>query len=291
MIEKIPFPCYTYLKSLKGSDNIRRTTNLTLAVFCVNILLFALKLYVGLSSNSISIYSDGINNFFDSLMGLLSFVCFSFAAKKESIVASFNARKTEELLTFIMSVIVGITGFYFMYSSLERLTYPTPVWYKTKYLYLIVFTALVKIAMFLFLNFFGKKMASSVIKVMAFDSLLDFFVTGTTALTLVVSKFSNYSVDAFCGIFISTVIIVCAVKMIVSSGKILLGYVPSDKRQMLESLLKDSGAVKIDIIKTREETTAYILCEEEKDFSLLKNKIVNETGITPVFYRSKENKK
>ena len=36
-------------------------------------ILFGIKLYVGLASGSISIYSDGINNFFDCLSGALAF--------------------------------------------------------------------------------------------------------------------------------------------------------------------------------------------------------------------------
>ncbi|MBQ1242943.1 MAG: cation transporter, partial [Clostridia bacterium] len=40
--------------------------------FVCNLLLFGVKLYVGLASGSISIYSDGINNFFDCLSGALT---------------------------------------------------------------------------------------------------------------------------------------------------------------------------------------------------------------------------
>ncbi len=36
--------------------------------FLCNFALFLIKMYVGLASNSISIYSDGINNLFDSVL-------------------------------------------------------------------------------------------------------------------------------------------------------------------------------------------------------------------------------
>lgn len=60
---------------MKKNDKITVIT--CAAAFALNVALFSVKLYVGLCANSISIYSDAVNNMFDSLSGLAAFICFA----------------------------------------------------------------------------------------------------------------------------------------------------------------------------------------------------------------------
>ena len=59
---------------MKKNDKITVIT--CAAAFVLNVALFSVKLYVGLCANSISIYSDAVNNMFDSLSGLAAFIRF-----------------------------------------------------------------------------------------------------------------------------------------------------------------------------------------------------------------------
>lgn len=252
--------------------------------FTVNFLLFAVKLYIGLSINSVSIYSDAVNNLFDSLSGLLGFICFSLLLKSVNLSSVTLIKRSEELLSFIVSIAVGGAGFSFAYSSLERLMYPTPVWYQKRYLYILCATAAVKIVLyFIFLRLY-KKCLSPLIKAIALDSVLDFFITSFTIVGLILSSRGTYSIDAFCGIGISVVLIISAVKMIVSSTKALLCYVPKDKRDELEEGLYELyGKENISSISFLGGDTPKAIVElsshTESDEQKLK-KIENETGIT-----------
>ena len=53
------------------------------AVFgiCVNLCLFMVKLYVGISTNSISIYVDSLNNALDSVVCIIALVGFPCALR------------------------------------------------------------------------------------------------------------------------------------------------------------------------------------------------------------------
>ncbi len=189
--------------------------------FVCNFILFMLKLYVGLSSNSISIYSDGINNLFDSLSGAITVAVFCALLKTDD-TKEIVAKRSGQLLSFVMSAAVAFSGVYFAYSSLERLMYPTPVWYMEKYLVVIVATTLVKLAMFFVFRYLNNKTESPVTKVMVVDGILDFFVSAITAFTLVISQYGNYAFDALLGIAVSVVIISGAVKLTISSVKELI---------------------------------------------------------------------
>lgn len=187
--------------------------------FVCNLMLFAVKLYVGLASGSISIYSDGINNFFDCLSGALAVGAFVALGRIRNEEGEKIVRRTQSLLSFVMSVIVAFSGFYFTYNSLERFVYPTPVNYLEKYLYLILGTTAAKLMMIFVFRYLGKKADSPVIKVMAVDGVLDFFVSGVTVLTLILTKSGDYAYDAVAGVVIGVIITVGAIKLVVSSVK------------------------------------------------------------------------
>ncbi len=265
----------------------------TALAFTVNLLLFAVKLYTGLSVNSISIYSDAVNNLFDSLSGMLAFLCLMLLSRDKSPGAKAVISNCENLLSFIMSVIVGITGFAFAYSSLERLMYPTPVWYRKKYLYLLIVTAGIKLCMHFIFKALGKKSPSPVLGVMAFDSLLDFFITAVTVMSLAVSSYGSYSIDAFCGIGISLVIIVSAVKMIFSSASKLIGFLPKEKREKLHNMLceaADEDSIENITFFGGEKPVALAELSARTAISEeALTKISNETGITVHIIYRKEN--
>lgn len=233
------------------------------AAFSVNIVLFFVKLYIGLRTNSISIYSDAVNNMFDSLSGLITLISLSLIMRNADLSTEGTMRKSEQLFSFLMALAVCFTGFYFAYSSLERLMYPTPVWYTGFYLSVLIATALVKIGMFFFYRFFSKKTSSPVVKVMSYDSLLDFFITSVTVLTLYISGSGNFAFDAVFGIVISAVIIVSAVKLIISNAKGLVNFVSLSEREAVEEILSSHG-VKINKISyhtTSEFTEAFVKTE------------------------------
>ena len=181
--------------------------------------MFLLKLYVGLSSNSISIYSDGINNLLDSLSGILATVCFLWAIRRTEENKEKVLFRTEALVSFIMSLAVVFSAICFGYNSLERFMYPTPVWYTDKYFIIILFTLWAKLCMLISFHIMKKKTTSPITRVFAFDGVLDVFISAVTLLTLILAKNGTYSADAVIGVIISIFMITGSIKLLVSSVK------------------------------------------------------------------------
>lgn len=235
--------------------------------FGSNLLLFFVKLYVGLSANSISIFSDAVNNLFDSLSGLLTLICLAAVIKMTDVSTRCIVGKTEQLLSFIMAIIVAAAGFYFAYSSAERLMYPTPVWYAEKYLIMLVMTAVAKLLMWFIYKKWAEKVDSPIIKVMSVDCVLDFFITAVTVLTLILSKYESYSIDAIAGLLISTVIVISAVKLIISQAGKLINYVSPEKRsEVTEALERLDGKAELSGVTyytDTDHTAAYIKIKTE----------------------------
>lgn len=204
--------------------------------FVINLVLFFVKLYIGLGTNSISVYSDAVNNLFDSLSGGLTFAVLSVVEKSNGAFGG-TVRKTEQLFSFLISLTVIGAGLYFLYNSLERLMYPTPIWFSTLYAWIIAGTAALKGLMYVYYRHYEKKTKSPVVGVIKTDCMLDMFITLITLVTLIVSKYETYAVDAVCGIAVSIIIVAVAIKTIITCAKKLVDYVPTGTEYELRAIL------------------------------------------------------
>ena len=265
---------------MKKNDKITVIT--CAAAFALNVALFSVKLYVGLCANSISIYSDAVNNMFDSLSGLAAFICFAALLSSSSEGTRAIIKKSEQFFSFVMSVIILLTGLYFAYNSLERLFYPTPISYLTRYLVMLIVTVAVKFIMFFAYRGVYRITGSPIIKVMAADSILDCFITLATVMSLTVSQYVEFAVDAVFGL-----VITAAVKLAKKSGAVMLDFVGSGKREEISEIF-DSFGVAVDYITYRRtgtdiEAFAKPKFPENTDENEITQKLVSackEKGVT-----------
>ena len=184
----------------------------------LNFLLFGVKLYVGISSASLSVYCDAINNLGDTfacIIALLGFLMLKRLSERQS-------DRMQSLCTFVISILIAATGIYFVYNGLERFMYPLPVQYANVYAITIAVTVLVKIGMGFMFRMFDKKSPSPVIKALSLDSFLDCFITLAALMSLVLIRRVNYAVDGVFAIITGSIITASAIKNIISQTKYLI---------------------------------------------------------------------
>lgn len=203
----------------------------------LNLLLFGVKLYVGLSVNSICIWSDAINNLADALSCLVTLGFFWATLRLGARIQPEIPMKGERLLSFLLSCVVAFVGASFAYSSLERLMYPTPVWFSVRFFCIVLLTAFVKGGMFFFYRAFARKTQSDVLRVLQADSLMDCFITTATLLSFTLTRYLSFAVDAIFGLAISVFLFVGAAKLIATHLRALLGYVKKETRDQIETAI------------------------------------------------------
>lgn len=205
----------------------------------VNLLLFFVKLYIGLSSNSIAIYADSLNSLTDFAVCIVAAVGFYLASSAPDEKYPFGKGRAEDLTELLISAVILTSGGAFAYMSFERILYPVPVWYSSVYAVVIAATAAVKLAMALFFSKASAKLGSDAVKGMATDSVTDFFVTACTFVSFMLVSKTELSLDGFAGLAISLVLIAEGIKMLRTAlGKILGKREPSvcnDARKLLEA--------------------------------------------------------
>lgn len=183
-----------------------------------NFLLFLIKLYIGISSNSLAIYCDAVNNLGDTFACAVALLGFY-------LVKKLNERKSlraQSLCTFIISLVITVSGAYFVYNGLERIMYPLPVTYTRTYAVILSATVLVKILMCAVYTHFNKKARSSMLKALVLDSVLDCFVTAFAVMSLLLVAKANYALDGFFAVITGSIITVFAIKNITQQSKFLI---------------------------------------------------------------------
>lgn len=186
--------------------------------FVVNFILFLIKLYVGISSNSLSIYCDCINNLGDTLSCLIALGGFY-------LVNKYSERKgimTQSLFSFVIGIIVALSGLYFAYAGIQRMLYPTPVSYSVRYAVLIFITILVKLAVGFALLKINKKYPSDVIKALMIDSFMDSAVTLTVLLGFGFTQKINFALDGLISIVVGILVSACAAKTVVKNAGFII---------------------------------------------------------------------
>ena len=191
------------------------------AVFGVlcNFILFLIKLYVGISTTSLAIYCDSVNNLGDTFSCLIAILGFAFVLKTNN---EKKGDRIQSLSSFVIGIIVAVTGASCVYTGLERFMYPVQVSYSIRYALLICVTAVVKLAMGLIYMRIDEKSPSPVIKTLILDSFLDFGITVSTVCGLFLVEKLNYAVDGVLGIAIGISIVISSSKSVWQQAKKLV---------------------------------------------------------------------
>lgn len=186
--------------------------------FLTNFILFFVKLYISVSTNSLSIYCDAINNLSDTLFCIVAFAGFIIVLKLDER----RSKRVQSLASFLIAVALTAVGVYFAYSGVERLMYPMSVSYSKKYAMLVALTIAVKIFMGIVYTIINKKQASPVFKALIIDSFLDSAITFAALIGFRLTTKINYAVDGVFSVIIGIIVAVSAFKTVAEQAKFLV---------------------------------------------------------------------
>lgn len=267
-----------------GGDTVKkRLSPVIIFAGIVNFFLFFVKFYIGIRTNSLCIYTDSINNLMDTLSLCLALIGVAFINKPATDRFRYGFGKAEDITSFVMSIIMTVTGLSFAYSSLGRLMTPVPVWYFSKYAIIIGATCIVKLILGIIFAYKYKKTGSAVLKTVMLDSFLDCGITAVTLVSFTLSNALGVTLDAVLGLVISIIIAVMGIRLILSSVAELIGQYHGKYEKSICEIIADTdeNIVVNDIaIHTYGKENVYItlslsLTDREKDISAVQNTIKN----------------
>ena len=157
-----------------------------LGIVC-NLFLFAVKLFSGIFMNSIAIISDSVNNLSDTGSSVVTLVGSKLSGMRPDKDHPFGHGRIEYISSLIVSFVIMIVGFELMKSSYGKIINPEPVAFSLPIIILLSLSVLVKVWMFSYNKYLGKKVNSSILLATSKDSLNDVFSTSAVIITTIVT--------------------------------------------------------------------------------------------------------
>ena len=233
-------------KFIKDSANIESTEVRTrygmlasvVGIFC-NVLLFSVKLAIGLILSSLAVTADAFNNLSDAASSIISFVGVKMAGKPADAEHPFGHGRIEYIAALIVSFLVIEVGFTFFKSSISKIMHPEEITFDPVPFIILILSILVKLWMAFFNNKLGKRIDSKVMLATAADSLGDVITTSATVISIVICHFTSINVDAIAGLVVSGIVIWSGVSIAKDTLEPLIGQrVPSELYQKITDMVE-----------------------------------------------------
>lgn len=178
-----------------------------------NLLLFGVKLAVGLVINSISVMADAFNNLSDAASSIVSFVGVKMAEKPADENHPFGHGRIEYISAFIVAFFVIEVGFSLFKTSVSKVIHPEQISVQPVSVIILTFSVGLKLWMGLFNRKLGKRIHSTVMLAASADSLGDVAATSATIFSLVIFYFWGWNLDGIVGVAVSIVVVIAGINI------------------------------------------------------------------------------
>lgn len=238
-------------KFIKDSTNIESTEVRTrygmlasvVGIFC-NVLLFSVKLTIGLILSSLAVTADAFNNLSDAASSIISFIGVKMAGKPADAEHPFGHGRIEYIAALIVSFLVIEVGFTFFKSSISKILHPEEISFDLVPFVILILSILVKLWMAFFNNKLGKKIDSKVMLATAADSLGDVITTSATVLSIIICHFTSINVDAIAGLIVSAIVIWSGISIAKDTLEPLIGErVPTELYQKITDIVESYDGI------------------------------------------------
>lgn len=223
-----------------GNKNVRES-------YCVlggilgsvcNLILFAVKLVIGMAMNSIAIMSDAFNNLSDMGSCFVAIIGAKMANRRPDKEHPFGHGRIEYISSLIVSFLIMLVGFELLKSSVSKIIHPEEISFSLPMIIILALSLLVKFWMFTAYSYIGKAISSSVMTASARDSINDVISTSAVIIATVIGYFLPFRVDGIIGLVVAVYIIIGGFKIAKETVDLLLGTPsPKETGKKIEELL------------------------------------------------------
>ncbi len=209
----------------------------------VNVLLFGVKLTVGLLSGSIAIAADAMNNLSDAGSAAVTVLGFKLSSKPADNEHPFGHGRLEYIAGVIVAVLIIAVGLDFLKESVGRIFSPVKMRADGVMLGIVAGTLLFKLWLFFFYRRIGRKIASRTVSAAAIDSLSDLGATAVVLLAVIAARYTAFPIDGCAGTVVAGLVIAGGIGVLRDTINPLLGECPDPAlvENLKEALLRCRG--------------------------------------------------
>lgn len=199
----------------------------SLGIVC-NLFLFAIKLVIGLIMNSIAIISDAINNLSDMCSSVITIASSKISNMRADKEHPYGHGRVEYIASLVVSFIIIMVGVELLKTSIKKIFKPEIIQFSLPLLIILILSVLVKVWMFFYNRYIGKKINSSVMMATATDSLNDCIATTAVIISVALGSLTTFPLDGVMGVIVSLLIVYTGLKVAKEITDVLIGQ-PASK--------------------------------------------------------------
>jgi cation diffusion facilitator family transporter len=194
-----------------------------------NVLLFLLKLLIGVAINSLSLIADAFHSLSDVLTSIVVLVGFKFGEKPADKEHPFGHGRIEIIATLIIAFLLIVVTYDIGKSAILRIISPQKVKFSSIAIIFMIASAGFKEWMASFSIFLGKKINASSLIADAWHHRSDAIASLLVGLGLIFMRFNLYLIDGILAVCVAILIGWIAVRLIITSSNTLIGEAPDSE--------------------------------------------------------------
>lgn len=204
-----------------------------------NVILSFFKVLFGLVTNSISIISDGLNNFADVASNAAALISFWLSSKHPDHDHPYGHGRVEYIIGMFVGVFIMLMGLFMMKESVDKIINPVAMVFNYYACIVLIVSIVIKLYMGYLNKEIGIKIDSSILIAVSKDSYNDVVATSCALIALIVSPFTLLPIDGVLGLFVSIFIVKAGYEVFLDTLDPLLGKAPDKELiHQIESYIK-----------------------------------------------------
>jgi cation diffusion facilitator family transporter len=215
---------------VKNNENLQNQTVRTsygvlasIVGFISNVILFVIKLTVGILINSVSVMADAFNNLSDGASSVIGYFGVKLAGRPADKEHPFGHGRLEYITALGVSFIILQVGLTLFKSSFTKILKPETIKFNPILIGILILTILVKIWLMIFNRKLGKRIKSNVLLATATDSMGDVIVTSATVVSTIIAGVTGWQIDGYMGLVVSVFVMIAGIGIAKDTLEPLLG--------------------------------------------------------------------
>ena len=191
-----------------------------------NIILIVIKLILAITTGSIAIAADAVNNLSDAGSGIITIAGFHLSSRPPDAEHPFGHGRTEYVAGLVVALLVVVLGVTFLKDSITSIFRPKEISASVISIIILSSTVVIKCWMFFFYRKVSILINSDVVRAAAYDSLSDCLGTTIVIASLILAKFVKVPLDGYAGIIVAAMILWAGASVLKDTISKILGEPP-----------------------------------------------------------------
>ena len=189
----------------------------------LNILLFVFKLFVGLTTKSVSVIADAINNLSDAMSSVITIIGTKLAMQAPDKDHPLGHGRIEYITTFIIAILILYAGVNQFIEAITKIINRENANYKWSSLLILLTAIFIKIFLSIYVKNVGMKINSKALIAQGEDAKMDVILSSSVLMCALMNYFLNINLEAILALLISIYIIKSGFDILIDAGSEIIG--------------------------------------------------------------------